>query len=209
MQSVRGARAEFSIGYVTLHSAVRSPITDYGLRTSNMSRSAKKVKTEFDPRRKWGLQPSSSFGGGGGRVDSDSGGATYVISGHVVSHSTSSLFVNESLGREAQRKDARKEKEREEQELIKLMERDQDGMGMVERARAWTAAQKEKEKNGGKGSKGKEKEKAEASGDNDGKGRAYAAETIKLLGFDPSASGVAGGDATERASMVRFYFTRS
>ena len=104
-----------------------------------MSRTAKKVKSEYDPRRKWGLQPSTSSGGSGGRVDSDSGGAAYVISGHVASHSTSSLFVNESLGREAQRKDARKEKEREERELIKLTERDQDGMGMVERARAWTA----------------------------------------------------------------------
>ncbi|VDB94032.1 unnamed protein product [Peniophora sp. CBMAI 1063] len=183
LQRVRGARAEFTVG------------------TSNMSRTAKKVKTEYDPRRKWGLQPQGGSGSTGGRVDSDSGGATYVISGQVVSHSTSSLFVNEKLGREAQRKDARKEKEREEQELVKLMERDEEGMGMVEKARAWTAAQKEKEKNGGKSSRDKGKTK-DVPGAGTSTGRAYTAETIKLLGFDPSASGVAGGDATGRAAML-------
>lgn len=52
---------------------------------------------------------------------------------------------------------------------------------------------------GGKG--GKEKEKARPEGE---KGRAYTAEKIKLLGFDPSASGVAGGEAAGRAAMVCF-----
>ncbi|EIN05263.1 hypothetical protein PUNSTDRAFT_146103 [Punctularia strigosozonata HHB-11173 SS5] len=187
VQSRRAARPEFSLG------------------TSGMSSKAThKRKHDYDPRRQWGLKPEDNH--------LDGGGATYVVSGHVVSGSGSGvgegglgagLFVGESLGREVQAKAARKKAGREAERTLKLLvERDREGMRAVVRAREAVTTRKENAKD----TKGKEKEKEkekEKAVENDGavkgsesKKGGYSAAIIKNLGFDPALK--AGHGASEQ-----------
>ncbi|PSR76618.1 hypothetical protein PHLCEN_2v8376 [Hermanssonia centrifuga] len=172
----RAGRAEFSMG------------------TSGMASGAKK-KPAYDPTRQWGLKPELDSGGG-------SGGATYVVSGHIVSGGPAdprSLFIAESMGRDAQAKAARKASSKEaDQVLEKLLQRDKEGMKAVEAARAYAAKMKRDEKAGKaqKKGKGKEKDGDPDAGLDEEEGyeekermakNPYSTSLIRNLGFDPSA----------------------
>jgi minichromosome maintenance protein 10 len=181
-----------------------------------MARSAAKKKPDYDPRRKWGLQPDPSKG----TVSSDSGGATYVVSGHVVDNKRH-LFLGENIGREAQARAARLGKKDTDRQLKSLLERDREGMQHVELARehAEKLRNAEKAARSQKSDKGKEKGKGKAPakvvvGNDDmalassGSKTMYSADVIKQLGFDPTLK--PGQKASEDGSsfhvQVRNYF---
>src|SRR5262245_14363971 len=88
-----------------------------------------KRKPVYDPGRQWGLKPEPAQGPG----------STYVLSGHVVSGSSSdsrSLFITEDIGREGQAKAQSKMRRKEEdRELKRLLEKDKEGMTAVIKAR--------------------------------------------------------------------------
>ncbi|KZT71219.1 hypothetical protein DAEQUDRAFT_707592 [Daedalea quercina L-15889] len=175
----RAGRAEFSSG------------------TSGMSAYAKKKKPDYDPARQWGLKP-----------DPESSGATYVVSGHVVSGSNDakSLFLSESMGRDAQAKASRKASTLEaDRALQQLLKRDKAGSKALATARKFAKRQAQKVKAEGKmkpdgKAKKKEREKtgkvSDTESDEEGRSdeenkrahkNAYSANLIKQLGFDPTA----------------------
>jgi minichromosome maintenance protein 10 len=166
VQHRRAGRAEFSVG------------------TGGMtSSSVVKRKHDYDPKRKWGLEPSASTG------------VTYIVSGHVVrgDNSTSSLFVSENMGREGQARAQRKmANDQTEKQLKKMLERDRDGMEAVLRAReAVQKADSVKGKGVAKpsegGSKKKEKAVEESAVEELNKPKkAYSASIVRSLGFDPT-----------------------
>ncbi|KAI0060179.1 hypothetical protein BV25DRAFT_1828294 [Artomyces pyxidatus] len=174
----RAGRAEFSTG------------------TSGLTTGPPKRKSDYDPVRKWGLAPETKTP----TLTSDAGGATYVVSGHVVS-AKAPLFTGEKIGREAQAR-AQRASERDTDKMLKqLLERDKEGMRAVEKAREYAAQMKEKERlerqaAKGKGRKGapsaqkaKARETAEPSApckEGLAPRNAYSAEVIKRLGFDPT-----------------------
>ena len=154
-----------------------------------MSSSAKK-KPAYDPARQWGLKPERSNAGVG---------ATYVVSGHVVSGSASDpreMYIGESVGREAQARAARKVAAKEADEALRrLLARDKAGTRALASAREFS---KKKEEPKGSKAKGKQRQDAEATArttsaekqeeEEERKLRknAYSAELIKQLGFDPT-----------------------
>ncbi|EKM58109.1 uncharacterized protein PHACADRAFT_88712 [Phanerochaete carnosa HHB-10118-sp] len=175
VQAKRAGRAEFTTG------------------TSGMSAFAKK-KPAYDPSRQWGLKPDP---------DASTGGATYVVSGHIVSdRRESGLFVNETIGREAQAKAARKVSAKDADEALKkLLKQDKEGTRAVKAAREFGKKLVEKEVLGDSG-KGKEEAKDVAKtrrrdeNDNDDSEdekdkksvkNAYSATLVRSLGFDPTA----------------------
>ncbi|KAH7927185.1 hypothetical protein BV22DRAFT_1007452 [Leucogyrophana mollusca] len=175
VQRQRAGRAEFSIG------------------TSGMSSSStRKRKPEYDPARQWGLKPT----------DSDpSGNATYIVSGHIVGKSTTS--VAETMGREGQAKAARKSGKDADRELKSLLDRDKEGMRAVVKAREVATKMEELSRASTDKSKriGKGKSKTHNRPDNEDISSqepasssaaaptkmAYSAQIIKNLGFDPAA----------------------
>ncbi|KAA1474170.1 hypothetical protein DENSPDRAFT_803680 [Dentipellis sp. KUC8613] len=144
VQHRRSGRAEFSIG------------------TSGMSNTAaSKKKAAYDPRRQWGLKPE------GDAIQTDSGGATYVVSGNVVSGSSAArgMFIGENMGREAQARAQRKANGVDTDRALKrLLERDKEGMRAVEKAREYAALMKEKEKEKSGGSRAKDARKRKEKG---------------------------------------------
>ncbi|KAI0790960.1 hypothetical protein C8Q75DRAFT_758703 [Abortiporus biennis] len=174
----RAGRAEFTAG------------------TSGLSTSAAR-KPAYDPQRKWGLTPNAS-------AHQEGGSATYVVSGHVVSNSryTNSMFISESVGRDAQAKAARKMMgEDGDKALAKLLKRDKEGMQAVIAAREYGQKMLGKEK-GEKVKKGQKNEKAKLSKskmvnldsssedeeeESKPKRNAFSAQLIRNLGFDPTA----------------------
>ncbi|OCH85041.1 hypothetical protein OBBRIDRAFT_343267 [Obba rivulosa] len=175
VQRQRAGRAEFSVG------------------TSGMTTQAKK-KPAYDPARKWGLTPE------------DSGvGSTYVVSGHIVSNGSDprSLYVSETVGRDAQAKAARKLSSKDtDLALRKLLQRDKEGTKALAKAREFVKHAQQSES--GKGVEGKAKGKGKASDAKDiqlvsldseeseeederPKKNVYSAELIRQLGFDPTA----------------------
>lgn len=153
--------------------------------------SAPKRKPLYDPARQWGLKPT----------DSDSGGATYIVSGHIVNGSkldSRSLYAIESIGREGQAKAKRKLSGKDADRALKnLLERDKEGMRAVMKARE-AGTQTGNSRKGEKNDKGKGKETkplVEAHEDRERpamesdnatttKNR-YSAQVIKHLGFNP------------------------
>ncbi|KAJ7756294.1 hypothetical protein B0H16DRAFT_1417311 [Mycena metata] len=165
VQQRRASRPEFSVG------------------TSGMSTTARKQKPEYDPRLKWGLKP----------LNQSSGGATYVVSGHIVGggNGADSLFVSESMGREGQAKANRKLAAREDARVLKaLQSRDNDGMKAVMKAREVGLAEKDASKGSGKDKKKSASSTAKAANvDPPAKApmkSAFSAQAIKQLGFDPT-----------------------
>ncbi|KAH9923896.1 uncharacterized protein B0H18DRAFT_1120236 [Fomitopsis serialis] len=168
----RAGRAEFSSG------------------TSGMSSYAKRKKTDYDPAKQWGLKP-----------ERESNSATYVVSGHVISGSGDSktLFLSESMGRDAQAKASRKASTLEaDRALQQLLKRDKAGSKAVATAREFAKKQtqkvkkEEKEKPGGKARVAKVSDTESESEASDEENRkphknAYSAHLIKQLGFDPTA----------------------
>lgn len=163
------------------------------IRTSGMSASsAPKRKPTYDPARQWGLKPEDS--------SLSNSGATYVVSGHVVSGSGAdprALFVAESMGREGQAKAKRKLKDSD-RALKSLLDKDKQGMRAVVMAREVGLEQK-KAKEGDRRRKGEDpqqsaksesKKKFLVEDDLQPGSRAksaYSAGVIKQLGFDPTA----------------------
>ncbi|KAJ7699372.1 hypothetical protein B0H17DRAFT_1167798 [Mycena rosella] len=173
----RASRPEFSVG------------------TSGLSTTAvRKRRPDYDPRRKWGLKP----------LDEVSAGATYLVSGHIISGSAGtdlrdSMHIGERIGREGQAKASRKLAGREDERMLKaLMGRDSEGMKTVMKAREVGLAEKAEAAAAAKPSKGKGKKKAGAADGptatpaQDGAApkapgkNAYSAEVVKQLGFDPT-----------------------
>ncbi|KAF8970690.1 hypothetical protein BDZ97DRAFT_1790519 [Flammula alnicola] len=188
VQRRRAARPEFSIG------------------TGGMSNSSThKHKHAYDPLRRWGLKPEDSTA---------STGATYMVSGHVVTGTSSdprTIYAAESIGREGQAKAKRKLAGKDADRALKaLLQRDKDGMKAVMKARE-VGRIEETDKSKGRNVKGKKKanqdeRKRHATTDMDSDGgdldsgednhlgskdnnirqSAYSAGVIKSLGFDPS-----------------------
>lgn len=151
--------------------------------TGGLSRTAEKTKkTDYDPRKKWGLAPQEQ--------SSLAGGSTYVVSGHVVA--PSQMHVSETVGRDAQARAQRKGKDAD-KELKSLLDRDKDGMKAVIKARAvGKQLIQEKADMDGKGKKkkkgGEEVESVEEEDDEEDRPKksAYSVGMIKDLGFDPT-----------------------
>ena len=175
-------------------------IVDSGSRTSGMSAFAKK-KSAYDPTRQWGLKPD---------VDGSTSGATYVVSGHIISDrkDSSGLFINESMGRDAQAKAARKLSAQDADEALKkLLKRDKEGTKAVKAARIFhKKMEKEKEIEASLGlnerRKGKSKEEnvtqkrrsnenlSDDASDEDTEKqpkKAYSTKLVRSIGFDPTA----------------------
>ena len=154
-----------------------------------MMNSARKRKPEYDPARRWGLQPEPT-----------AGSSVYVVSGHVVGGSSRDMFTAEKLGREAQEKAKRRLTQDADKDLKILLERDKEGMRAVTSAREAAAKMLnefgggEGRANGKKADKGKGKA-AEVEVEDDDETEesnapvkaAYSANVIKHLGFDPAA----------------------
>ncbi|KDQ55942.1 hypothetical protein JAAARDRAFT_36719 [Jaapia argillacea MUCL 33604] len=171
----RAGRAEFSVG------------------TSGMSMSsAPKRKPGYDPARQWGLKPEPTTGGAG---------STYVVSGHIISGSgvdtAGSLYVSENIGREGQARAARKVAGKDaDKALDQLLKRDKEGMRAVLKAREFGlkkstdgSNEKKKTKEGRNKRMGSTPPPGEESNSSTNPSRAYSAQVIKQLGFDPTAKG--------------------
>ncbi|KAI0270522.1 hypothetical protein BC834DRAFT_922494 [Gloeopeniophorella convolvens] len=183
----RAGRAEFSAG------------------TSGMTAGSgsQKRKSAYDPQRKWGLAPAE-----GSTVPAAAEGATYVVAGHVVAGGKRDLFINETVGREAQARAARLAGGRDADDALKrLLARDKEGMKAVREARRFAKQAKAKAAAEGKSSgkapskgsheadeddsdsylSGAEKDSDEPTARTDKPTKnAYSAEVIKRLGFDPT-----------------------
>ena len=151
-------------------------------RTGGMSSQPKK-KPAYDPGRQWGLKP-----------EREADGATYVVQGHVISGSGSdsrSLYVAESVGRDAQAKAARKISAVDsEKALQKLLQRDKEGTKALVSAREFSKRNAEMVvKNGSKRQKAEKAEQKPMEDDEVHKPRrnAYSAQLIRQIGFDPTA----------------------
>lgn len=161
--------------------------------TSGMT-TAPKRKPAYDPARQWGLKPEP---------ERDTGSATYIMSGHIVSGGADvkSMFVSENMGRDAQAKAARKSSTRDaDLELQKLLKRDKEGTKAVAAARDHAkklseqqAREKSATRRGTKAKKddasSKEREPLTGDGNNEsaelGKS-VYSVSLIRTLGFDPT-----------------------
>jgi minichromosome maintenance protein 10 len=188
-----------------------------------MSRSSTSSSTykrkAYDPQRQWGLKPEDGSIGDG---------ATYVVSGHVVSGTSSdprTTYLTEMIGRDGQAKAKRKMgggKDAADRALKALLERDKEGMKAVMSARETgkALAKSEEEKKGrnkceqGKEDrKGKRKqvaddscdEEPDASGAEKKRQSSYSAGIIRSLGFDPSIKmGPRRTDNTSSQNKVYF-----
>ncbi|KAJ3546406.1 hypothetical protein NM688_g5519 [Phlebia brevispora] len=165
VQGKRAGRAEFSAG------------------TSGMTSAAKR-KPDYDPARQWGLKPD---------LDRSEGtGATYVVSGHVVSGGKSSLFISETLGRDAQAKAARKVAARDADHALQhLLKKDREGTRAVKAARDFgkkmMSQDVESRHEHRKGKKRVEGDDTEEDDDDEKPAKnAYSASLIKGIGFDPT-----------------------
>lgn len=167
--------------------------------------STAKRKSAYDPSRQWGLKP-----------EPDSGtGATYIVSGHIVSggKEKNSLFVNENIGREAQAKAARKLSGKDaDRALETLLKRDKEGMRAVKAARDHQRKLLKKEKEeraeaggkknakGAKAAPAKRKKQEESDSESESESgtsdedkpekavkNAFSATMVRSLGFDPTA----------------------
>ncbi|KAI0330123.1 hypothetical protein GY45DRAFT_1324208 [Cubamyces sp. BRFM 1775] len=160
----------------------RASRPEFAIGTGGMSSQPKK-KPAYDPGRQWGLKP-----------EREADGATYVVQGHVISGSGSdsrSLYVAESVGRDAQAKAARKISAVDsEKALQKLLQRDKEGTKALVSAREFSKQNAEiVVKNGSKRQKAEKVEQKPIEDDEAHKPRrnAYSAQLIRQIGFDPTA----------------------
>ena len=189
------------------------------MSTSSASSSTYKRKTAYDPQRQWGLKPEDGSIGDG---------ATYVVSGHVVSGTSSdprTTYLSETIGRDGQAKAKRKMgggKDGADRALKALLERDKEGMKAVMSAREAgkmlvKSEEREKERNrseqGKEDRKGKRKqvaddacdEEPDACGAEKKRPSSYSAGIIRSLGFDPSVKmGPRRTDNTSSQNKVHF-----
>ncbi|KAI9508056.1 hypothetical protein F5148DRAFT_1199727 [Russula earlei] len=203
----RAARPEFSSG------------------TSGMdvgSTSQKRKKTAgFDPQRKWGLAPAS---GPVAQSSSEVEGATYVVAGHVVAAGKRDLFVNESVGREAQARAARRAGSRDtDMALRRLLARDKEGMKAVREAYKFAKkaigkpvaerkVPRQDEASDGESESGFDDEECESRDGNPSTERrppknGYSAQVIKELGFDPALKSSLGGGRCRKDDVSRSLYS--
>jgi len=166
-----------------------------------VSSNSQRHKAAYDPQRKWGLSPAE---GGNIASSSEVDGATYLVAGHVVAAGKRDLFVNETVGREAQARAARKANSRDTDAALKrLLTRDKEGMKAVQEARKFAknvlgkqnAEAKALRKDGSFSRRKKKKRERDDVSDGDSESEsgdkltknAYSARVIKELGFDPTA----------------------
>jgi hypothetical protein len=202
-------------------------------RTSGLgtgSSSQRRKTAAYDPQRKWGLAPADDSATPSSTVE----GATYVVAGHIVAAGKRDLFVNETVGREAQARAARKAGSRDVDKTLKrLLSRDKEGMKAVQEARAFakkmkgqqSTATKPSGKEGVSGAKRKQKDDTDSEAESgtqsedesDGSlttdkptRNAYSAQVIKQLGFDPTRRSGKGqtvdDDPSSISSKVCFFF---
>ena len=189
-----------------------------GMSASSTSSSTYKRKTAYDPQRQWGLKPEDNSIGDG---------ATYVVSGHIVSGTSSdprTTYITETIGRDGQAKAKRKMgggTDAADRALKALLERDKEGMKAVMSARETgkALAKSEEGKNGknkcgqGRGDRnGKRKQVADdACGEEPEAEKKrqsfYSAGIIRSLGFNPSIKmGPRRTDNTSSQNKVYFPF---
>ena len=187
--------------------------------------SQRRKASAYDPQRKWGLTPGDDSAAPSSTVE----GATYVVAGHIVAAGKRDLFLNETVGREAQARAARKSGARDVDKTLKrLLARDKEGMKAVQEARAFAKKMKSQKgtvtKPSGKGGPSGIKKMQEADstseaesgteeeGSSDGADKptknAYSAQVIKQLGFDPTRGSAKGrsreDDVSGISSKVRY-----
>jgi len=154
-------------------------------RTSGLGNNSKK-KPAYDPVRKWGLKP-----------EDPSSGSTYVFSGHVISGSggdSRSMYVGETLGREAQAKASRVSAKDADRTLKALLEKDKEGTRALIKARQ-ASGRKDTTKNTNSSSSKREsdplssdsEEEEGSSHPHPPRKNAYSADVIRKLGFDPTS----------------------
>lgn len=182
-------------------------------RTSGMTTGAThKRKHDYDPLRKWGLKPNDpGTGGSGSGTGTGSGGAlgaTYVFGGHVVSNSNvaaSSMFVGETMGREAQARAKRKMgdgrvKEREDVLVSRMVgkgRRKSEG-GVLVKGNPRTEREEDDDVESGSEGDGRERKNKPL----------YSAEFVKSLGFDPSLKagiGIGGGSGVSKSVQEKVF----
>ena len=193
------------------------------MSTSSTSSSTYKRKTAYDPQRQWGLIPEDGSIGDG---------ATYVVSGHVVSGTSSdprTTYLTETIGRDGQAKAKRRlggGQDAADRALKALLERDKEGMKAVMSAReAGKALVKSEEGRKGRNKceqgkgdlKGKRKQVADDVFDEEPdacgaektekkRQSSYSAGIIRSLGFDPSIKmGPRRTDNTSSQNKVFFF----
>lgn len=155
------------------------------------SSAAKAKKKDYDPARQWGLKP-----------EGQTSGSTYIVSGHIVSGSDSrTMFMGENFGREAQAKAARKVAAADADKALKRkLMKDKKG-----------AKAEEVKPEGKTKGKGKSPHSApETSEDKQPHRKAYSAQMIKQLGFDPAAKdGKSVKDAEVQSRVWRSVWHRA
>ncbi|KAI0073172.1 hypothetical protein K474DRAFT_1603813 [Panus rudis PR-1116 ss-1] len=183
----RAARPEFTAG------------------TSGLSRTAKR-KPEYDPQRQWGLKPVD---------DAGSGGATYVVSGHIVSGRSDprNMYVNETIGRDAQARAARVSAKEADKELESLLQKDKEGMKYVLSAREYAKKlKKDEEGSGEKNKKGKGTEKKSKAKKDEGKGTGTGKERDSSPSSDSdgtSDDAHGSGDETKKSKHAKHAYSAS
>ena len=186
MERRRASRAEFSSASVwfiislgSIDGSVATP------RTSGLRDNSKK-KPAYDPARQWGLKPDDSLSG-----------STYVLSGHVISGSAGdsrSMYVGETIGREAQAKASRVSAKDADRTLKALLEKDKEGTRALFKARQ-TVGRKDGTKDINSSSSKRESDDIPSGSEEEEvstqprppRKNAYSADVIKKLGFDPTS----------------------
>lgn len=154
-------------------------------RTSGLGNNSKK-KPAYDPARQWGLKPEDS-----------SSGSTYVFSGHVISGSAGdsrSMYVGETIGREAQAKASRISAKDADRTLKALLEKDKEGTRALIKARQASGLKDTPKDTDSSSSKQKSDPLPSDSEEEEGSSQqrlprknAYSADVIRKLGFDPTS----------------------
>ncbi|KAG7093878.1 hypothetical protein E1B28_007517 [Marasmius oreades] len=159
--------------------------------TSGLSKA--KRKSDYDPRRQWGLQPTNQSS------DSD---ATYVFSGHIAGGDP---FFADTFGRDGQTRAQKKMANRESEKVLqKLLERDKVGMQGIMKTRQMMKDTKNLGEGGGeKGLEGQEGASAILDGNHpQSKRRSRATfQLVKMTGFDPTTT--RHGEARPRSEDVQ------
>ncbi|KAF9649564.1 hypothetical protein BDM02DRAFT_3268637 [Thelephora ganbajun] len=163
----------------------RASRAEFSSATSGLGDNSKKKPT-YDPTRQWGLKP-----------EDPPSGSTYVFSGHVISGSAGdsrSMYVGETIGREAQAKASRISAKDADRVLKALLEKDKEGTRALIKARQ-ASSRKDPTKDTNSSSSKREldppsgdSEEEEGSSQPRPSGKnAYSADVIRMLGFDPTS----------------------
>jgi minichromosome maintenance protein 10 len=168
----------------------------------------KKTAAAYDPSRQWGLRPE----GHRGQTETDGGGATYVVQGHVVSRNSQLAAppkpVGETVGREAQSRAKRKRGAREEKEVGKALDESVKGSASVSgssrkdkgKGRGRSTAEDEEDDDDEDDSKHDQRPEAPAMS---ASRTAFSTSMIRTLGFDPTTRPAAGKAGPVDAEVKR------